>query len=101
MTKTFCISGQLFISKRKKGILSGRRTRSVRRYILTSACFEKIDFVSLLFDTAFDLALNIALILRRSAVPVLRKEALARTLGLFSAYGLVFYALCLGPDQMP
>jgi hypothetical protein len=39
---------------------------------LAGACPEKIDLLSLLFDPAFDLGLNIAPTLRRSAVPTLR-----------------------------
>ncbi|MFT7653115.1 MAG: hypothetical protein ACI9UU_002225, partial [Candidatus Azotimanducaceae bacterium] len=41
-----------------------------------------------LFDKALDLGRNIAPDLRRSAVPVLRKQALARTPGLFSTPAL-------------
>lgn len=58
------------------------------RSALVGVCSEKIDFRCLVFESAFDLVLNIAPTLRRSAVPVLRKQALARTPDLFSAYGL-------------
>jgi hypothetical protein len=57
--------------------------------------------MSLLFDSAFTQNRTIAPIQRRSAVPSLRKEALARTPGLFSSCGLVLMAQWFGSVQMP
>ena len=54
-----------------------------------------------LIESASDLESNFAPARRRSAVPALRKQALAKTPGLLSTFGLGLMARSLTPDQMP